>query len=161
MIYMKMNEKANEEEMSEREEIKLICLGCQTFNKVMTAGLSEVPVCDKCGVPLLTGRVGELTTASFTEIIENTDLPVVVNFWTSWCGHCRNFESVFAGAAGELKLQALLFKVETEEEPELVRQFAMMTTPTQVVFRGGKEVARQTGVLQLPLLMEWLKPHLS
>ncbi len=147
--------------MLEREEIKLVCPECQTINKVLAVSLAEVPVCDKCGVPLLTGRVGELTTASFVEIIENTTLPVVVNFWTSWCGHCRNFESVFAEAAGELKLQALLFRVETEEEPELVRQFAMMTTPTQVVFRYGKEVARQTGVLQMPLLMEWLKPYLS
>ena len=147
--------------MSEREEIKLVCLKCQAFNKVAAASLVEAPVCDKCGMPLLTGLVGELTTASFAAIIENTDLPVVVNFWTSWCGHCRNFESVFAEAARELKLQALLFRVETEEEPELVRQFVMMTTPTQVVFRGGIEVARQTGVSQLPLLMEWLKPHLS
>ncbi len=147
--------------MSERVEIKLVCLKCQTLNKIIDASPAETSVCEKCGLPLLTGRVGELTTTFFAETIENTNLPVVVNFWTSWCGHCRNFESVFAEAASELKLQALLFRVETEEEPELVRQFAMMTTPTQVVFRGGKEVARQTGVSQLPLLMEWLKPHLS
>jgi len=156
-----MNGKTDEEEILEREETKLVCSECQIINKVITVNLTEVPVCEKCGVALLTGSVGELTTASFAEVINNATLPVVVNFWTSWCGHCRNFEPVFRAAAGELKLQALLFRVETEEEPELVREFAMMTTPTQVVFRDGKEIARQTGVLQLPLLMEWLKPHLS
>lgn len=147
--------------MLEVEKTQLVCPGCQTFNRVVATSLVDDPVCEKCGVPLLTGRVGELTAASFAGIVNNSDLPVIVNFWTSWCGHCRNFETVFSDAARELKLQALFFRVETEEEPELVRQFAMMTTPTQLVFRAGKEVVRQTGVLQLPLLIEWLKPHLS
>ena len=146
--------------MSEREIIKLVCPECRTINKVKAGNSITAPVCEKCGSGLLDGRVVELTTASFAEIIENTDLPVVVNFWTSWCGHCRNFASIFAAAASELQAQALFFQVETEEEPELVRQFEMMTTPTQVVFQGGKEVARQTGVSQLPLLSQWLKPHI-
>lgn len=147
--------------MPKREETKLVCPECQTLNKVFTMSLSGNPVCEKCGEPILTGSVGELTTATFAEAIDNSDLPIVVNFWTSWCGHCRNFESVFAGAAQELRSEALFFRVETEEEPELVRRFAMMTTPTQLVFRDGKEIVRQTGVLQLPLLKKWLEPYLK
>jgi len=142
-----------------RENLELVCSECQTVNRVESARFSEGPLCGRCKAALLDGRVRELTNTDFTKFISKNELPVVVNFWASWCGHCRNFEPVFAAAAQQLKFQARLFRVETEEEPELVRRFSIMSMPTHIIFKDGKEVSRQSGAMQLPMLLEWLKSY--
>ncbi len=143
------------------DNLQLVCANCQTVNRVPRARLSEGPVCGKCKQPLLPGRVVELTSADFTKFISKTGLPVVVNFWASWCGHCRNFEPVFAAAASELRYKAALCRVETEEEPELVRRFSVMSMPTHIIFKQGLEVARQSGAMQLPRLLQWLRQFIE
>ena len=141
------------------ENLQMVCNECQTVNRVTAAHFTEGPGCGKCKIPLLEGHVKELTWADFSKYISKNELPVVVNFWVSWCGHCRNFEPVFAAAAQQLKLQARLFRVETEEEPELVRRYSIMTMPTHIIFKGGKEISRQSGAMQLPMLLDWLKAY--
>ncbi|MCK5679797.1 thioredoxin TrxC [bacterium] len=142
------------------KNLQLVCPNCQTINRVADTRLQEEPHCGKCKTVLLDGRVRELTTADFAKYIGKNELPVVVNFGASWCGHCRNFEPVFAQAAQKLKFQASLFRVESEEEPELVRRYGIKGMPTHIIFKGDKEVARQSGAMQLPLFMQWLTPHL-
>ena len=139
--------------------LQLVCAECQTVNRVEIARFSEGPRCGKCKAALLDGQVRELTSVDFTKFISKNQLPVVVNFWASWCGHCRNFEPVFAAAAQQLKFKARLFRVETEEEPELVRRFSIMSMPTHIIFKNGQEVSRQSGAMQQPLFMKWLKTY--
>ncbi len=143
------------------DNIQLVCINCQTVNRVARARLSGGPLCGKCKQPLLPGRVVELTNTNCAKFISKNGLPVVVNFWASWCGHCRNFEPVFAAAAAELQYKAFLGRVETEEEPELVRRFSVMSMPTHIVFRQGREVARQSGAMQLPRLLQWLEQFIE
>ena len=141
------------------EKLHLVCSECRTVNRVESARFSEGPRCGRCKAALLDGQVRELTSADFTKFISKNELSVVVNFWASWCGHCRNFEPVFAAAAQQLKSQARLFRVETEEEPELARRFSIMSMPTHIIFKDGKELSRQSGAMQLPLFMAWLKSY--
>ena len=121
------------------ENVHLVCNECQTVNRVAAAHFTEGPGCGKCKIPLLEGHVKELTGADFSKYI--------------------NFEPVFAAAAQQLKLQACLFRVETEEEPELVRHYSIMTMPTHIILKGGKEISRQSGAMQLPMLLDWLKAY--
>lgn len=143
------------------ENLQLVCPDCQTINRVPASRLADGSHCGKCQHELLDGRVRDLTSVSFNQVVNNTDLPVVINFWASWCGHCRNFEPVFDDAAQKLKLQARLFRIESEEEPELIRRFAIMGMPTHIILQNGREIARQSGAMQLPLLMQWLDSYLK
>jgi len=142
------------------ENIHLVCSRCQDLGRIPELSLKENPRCGKCQTPLLTGQVVDLTSQTFTSFISKNDLPVVVNFWVLWCGHCRNFDPVFADAAAQLQYQARMARVESEEEPTLIRQFAVKGMPTHIIFRAGREVARQSGVMPLPAFMSWLQEYL-
>ena len=142
------------------ENIHLVCSQCQDLNRVPELRLKEDPRCGKCQTPLLAGQVVDLTASTFASFVSKNDLPVVVNFWTSWCGHCRNFDPVFADAAAQLQYQARLARVESEEEPALIRQFAVKGMPTHIIFRAGREMARQSGAMPLPAFTSWLQEYL-
>ena len=142
------------------ENIHLVCSRCQGLNRIPELRLKEDPRCGKCQTPLLAGKVVDLTAQTFELFISKNDLPVVVNFWVSWCGHCRNFDPVFADAAAQLQCQARLARVESEEEPTLIRQLAVKGMPTHIIFRAGREVARQSGAMPLPAFMSWLQEYI-
>lgn len=142
------------------ENIYLVCSRCQGLNRVPKLRFKEEPRCGKCQEPLLAGQVAELTAKTFAPFISKNDLPVVVNFWASWCGHCRNFDPVFKAAAAQLQFQVRLARVESEEEPTLIRQFAVKGMPTHIIFQAGHEVARQSGAMPLPVFMSWLQKYL-
>ena len=143
------------------ENIHLVCSQCQSLNRIPKAQLKEDPRCGKCQAPLLTGQAVDLTTRTFEPFISKNELPVVVNFWASYCGHCRNFASVFDEAATQLQYQVRLARIESEEEPDLIRQFSVKGMPTHILFRAGSEVARQSGAMPLPAFMQWLRPYLN
>ncbi len=142
------------------ENIELVCSHCQGLNRAPKARLEEGPRCGKCQAPLLSGQVVDLTAATFDNFINKNGLPVVVNFWASWCGHCRNFRPVYENAAAQLQYQARLVQVESEEEAALIRRFAVKGMPTHILFRDGREVARQSGAMPLAAFTQWLGQHL-
>ena len=142
------------------ENIHLVCTHCQGLNRVPEPRLKEDPRCGKCHTPLLTGQVVDLTTATFERFINKNDLPVVVDFWASWCGHCRNFRPIVEAASAKLQYQVRLARVESEEEPTLARRYAIKGMPTQILFRAGCEVARQSGAMPLAAFMQWLRQYL-
>ncbi|MCD6429630.1 MAG: thioredoxin TrxC [Deltaproteobacteria bacterium] len=142
------------------ESIHLVCSHCQGLNRFPKPRLKEDPRCGKCHTPLLTGQVVDLTVATFDTFINKNELPVVVNFWASWCGHCRNFQPVFEEAGAKLQYLACLTRVESEEEPALTRRFAIKGMPTHILFRAGREVARQSGAMPLAAFMQWLRQSL-
>ncbi len=142
------------------ENIHLVCNHCQALNRFPEPRFKEDPRCGKCHTPLLTGQVVDLTAATFDRFINKNDLPVVVNFWASWCGHCRNFRPIIEAAAAQLLYQVRLARVESEAEATLTRRFAIKGMPTHILFRSGREVARQSGAMPLAALLQWLRQYL-
>ncbi|WP_027967427.1 thioredoxin TrxC [Halomonas halocynthiae] len=140
--------------------LKMGCAECGALNQVERQRLSNGPKCGKCKQPLFNGEPVALTEANFHALVERSDLPVVVDFWASWCGPCQMMGPIFAEAASELEPRIRFAKLDTEAQQALAGRFGIRSIPTLIVFSEGKEVARQSGVLQGPQLRQWLAPHL-
>jgi thioredoxin 2 len=128
-------------------------------NRIPATRLDAAPRCGPCQQSLFTGDVWELTHANFTRYIERNDVAVVVDFWAPWCGPCRVMAPQFAEAAAELEPKARLVKVNTDAEPSLANQFNIRSIPTLALFKSGREVARQSGVMGKADLLRWVRTH--
>ncbi|MBM3386129.1 MAG: thioredoxin TrxC [Betaproteobacteria bacterium] len=130
------------------EPLHTVCPHCHTTNRVAAEHLARAPDCGQCHQALFTGRPLALDADSFERHIGRSQLPVLVDFWAPWCGPCRMMAPAFEQAAGLLEPQVRLAKVNTEDEPALAARFNIRSIPTLVLFRNGREVARQAGAFR-------------
>ena len=82
---------------------------------------------------------------------------VLLNFWASWCGPCKMMAPAYEKAAAQLEPQFILAKLNTEEAPQVAGRFGIQSIPTLVVFKGGREVARQPGAMSQPQIEQWVR----
>jgi thioredoxin 2 len=131
--------------MTDAARLHVACPHCGATNRVPSARLGDDPVCGRCGQPLLDGHPVELSDANFDQVVERSDLPVVVDFWAPWCGPCLQMAPQFERAAGSLKGRALLVKVNSDDNPRTASRFGIRSIPTLVKLDHGREVARVAG----------------
>ncbi|OZG74470.1 thiol disulfide reductase thioredoxin [Hahella sp. CCB-MM4] len=155
-----MSEKFAHQSHVEADNMHIVCGECDSKNRVPTAKLSSGGRCGRCKQPLFSSHVIELTAHNFHKHLQN-DIPVLVDFWAPWCGPCKTFAPIFAQAAQILEPRLRCVKVDTEQWPQLAQQYQIRSIPTLVLFRGGREQSRQSGVLSLPQLQQWLQSSLQ
>ncbi|MBS1139483.1 MAG: Thioredoxin [Proteobacteria bacterium] len=142
------------------ESLHLVCPHCAAVNRIPSAKLGDAPNCGQCKQPLFTGEPLELNAANFDRHLSRNDLPVVVDFWAPWCSPCRQMAPNFHQASIDLEPNARLVKVNTEAEQQLAARFNIRSIPTLAIFLHGREIARQSGALDLGTLKRWIQPHL-
>ena len=86
------------------------------------------------------------TRANFDSTI-NGNLPVLVDFWASWCGPCRMVAPVVESLADRYTGRMLVGKVDVDSEPELAGHYGVMSIPTIILFKDGQEVKRMVGAM--------------
>lgn len=86
-----------------------------------------------------------LTTENFNEEVIQAKVPVLVDFWATWCGPCKMMTPVMDEIASEVGEKAKICKVNIDEQPDLATQYGVMSIPTFIVIKEGKETARTVG----------------
>jgi len=132
----------------ESNRLNVACVHCLATNRVPASRLADDPVCGRCGKDLLSGQPVELSDADFDRFTQQTELPVLVDFWAPWCGPCLGMAPQFDLAASQLKGRAVLAKLNSDDNPKTSNRFGIRSIPTLVRLQGGIERSRQTGALQ-------------
>ena len=131
------------------------CAQCASLNRIPAARVHDAPRCGRCGSEALPDQPFELQQSQFANQIKG-DLPLLVDVWASWCGPCRSFAPTFAQAARQLQGRCRLAKLDSEANAQLSTQLGIRSIPSLILFRDGREVARQSGAMPLPQLLAWL-----
>lgn len=138
----------------------LVCPHCGAVNRIPTQRLTDAPQCGKCKSALFNGAPITLSDATMAKHVQRNDIPLVVDFWASWCGPCQMMAPAFAAAAAQLEPRARFAKVNTESEQMTAAQYGIRSIPTLILFKNGQEVARQAGAMGTEDLVRWVNSQL-
>ncbi len=141
--------------------MRVICPQCLGVNNVPQKESYKKANCGKCKNSLLENNVVELDQNNFDEVIVNSDIPVIVDFWAPWCGPCKMMAPIFTQTSKQYPLKTLFAKVNTEEEQNLGARFGIRSIPTLIIFKNGIEVQRVSGALDESNLVQLVNSHLD
>ena len=97
---------------------------------------------------------------NFKEKVLEADKPVLCDFWAEWCGPCKQISPILSELAADYKEKILIAKVNIDENPEIPSNYGIMSIPTLILFKNGKSVSSQIGLVEKSSLTKWLDENL-
>ncbi len=138
------------------DSLHIVCPHCQATNRLPVARVNTEANCGKCQQPLLLASPQELTAQTISKTIQKNEVLTIVDFWASWCQPCLMMAPQFKAAAQQLP-QVVFAKIQTDQYEQAAAPYNIRSLPTMVAFRGGKEVARQSGALPSDQIVQWVR----
>ncbi|MDD4972751.1 MAG: thioredoxin TrxC [Bacteriovorax sp.] len=135
------------------------CMKCNNLNKVAIDKIKlQVPVCGSCGSPLnMHSLVSDIDLKGLMKMTQKADQPIVIDFWAPWCGPCKSFGPTFERASHIFGGKIVFVKINTQDFPQASGQFNIRGIPTILIYKNGKEVARESGAFPLEQFKNWLQ----
>src|SRR5689334_1527756 len=138
------------------KHLTLRCQFCETWNRIDAARAVDRPKCGKCGKPMLLDRPFPLNDETFARTIGDAEVPVLVDFYADWCGPCKMMAPSIDEIAATYQGRALVAKLDTDRAQRTASSFDIRGIPTTIVFKAGREIARQSGAVPKPVLAKML-----
>jgi thioredoxin 2 len=135
------------------------CPKCHAINKISISKISAA-ICGKCQTALPFHQlVSEVDDVGLTKLIQKSDLPVIIDFWAPWCGPCKIFAPTFEAVSQLSKGKLVFVKLNTEKYPHTSQAFNIRGIPSLLVFKSGKEIARESGAHPLDYFKNWVQKY--
>jgi thioredoxin 2 len=141
--------------------VNLTCSHCSTINRVPRDRLFDKAICGKCKNPVVAYRPTIVTEANFEAHVMKSDVPVIVDFWATWCGPCVQFSPIFEQAATGWEPRVRFVKVDADSAPSLSQKLGIRSIPTLMLFHKGKEIERRTGAMPAQMFDQWLEGQVA
>jgi len=144
----------------------LVCGHCGQTNRLSVDRFKDDPKCGRCKNSLLPAQPVNLDDQVWRKMTAKSDLPVLVDFWAPWCGPCKMMAPEFAAAARDYHPSTsasnkagdyiLFAKLNTEEFPHISAEIGIRGIPTVILYKQGRELARQSGAMNRAMLKSWI-----
>lgn len=121
------------------------CGHCGQKNRIPRARIGDNPSCGKCKKPVFPAEPINATERSFKDQVEQSPIPVLVDFWAPWCGPCRMMAGPLAQIARERATKLKVVKVNVDENPGLAARFGVRSIPQLSFFSQGRQVDQLLG----------------
>src|SRR5690242_17279283 len=127
--------------------MRRVCAECQAVNRIPVRHLADTGRCGRCkaALPPHASPIEVTSDGMFDEIVNGARVPVLVDFWATWCGPCRAVAPEVKKAAHNLAGRAVVLKVDTEALGEVARRYQVTSIPNFAVFHAGRLVRQRVG----------------
>ena len=140
------------------ETIIIACPHCKALNKLPKKDNYKKAICGVCKGNLLDNKPIKINSIEeFNKIVNNVNIPVIIDFWAVWCGPCQMFAPTFENVAKNYPIKVNFLKINTEEVPQIAAQFGIRSIPTITALKNGEEIDKAMGALPESQFDMWVK----